>query len=51
VRREIVFGEIVFAFPTSAVNDWKSVSLGVPAHPTAETTCHAHEISVVKMLV
>ena len=51
VRREIVFGEVVFALSASAVDNWNSVSLGEPAHSTTEATGHAHEMGVVQLLV
>src|SRR6266540_5069831 len=51
VGGKIVFGQVVLALSASAVDNWNSVSLGEAAHSTTEATGHAHEMSVVQLLV
>ncbi len=51
MRGEIVFGQVVLALSTSAVDDRNSVRLGEPTHSTTEATGHAHEMGVVQLFV
>ena len=48
---EIILGNVVFSFPTGAVNDRNTVGFGIAAKTTTETTGQAHQMGVVQGVI
>jgi len=51
VLRDIGLGDLVLALTTTAVDKRDLVDLGISPNTTAQTTCHAHKVRVVQVLI
>jgi hypothetical protein len=51
VRAQILLSDLVFVVSGRTVQNWNMVGLGPRPQPSAETACHAHQVSVIEVFI